>query len=45
MDTGAGTMVGTPLTGRATQSFWHAQDQALAAGHGVEVIEAFEMSF
>ena len=45
MDTGNGTMAGTTLSGRASQSFWHAQDAALAAGQGVEVVEAFEMSF
>jgi hypothetical protein len=45
MDTGTGTMAGTTLSGRAAQSFWHAQDVALAAGQGVEVVEAFEMSF
>ena len=32
LDTGAGTMVGAALGGRAAQSFWHAQDEALAAG-------------
>jgi hypothetical protein len=45
LDTGAGAMVGATLSGRAAQSFWHAQDVAVAAGHGVEVVEAFEMSF
>ncbi len=45
MDTGTGTMAGTTLSGRASQSFWHAQDAALAAGQGIEVVEAFEMSF
>jgi hypothetical protein len=45
LDTGTGAMVGTSLSGRASQSFWHAQDAALAAGQGVEVVEAFEMSF
>ncbi len=45
MDTGTGAMAGATLTGRASQSFWHAQDVALAAGQGVEVVEAFEMSF
>ena len=33
------------LSGRASQSFWHAQDAALASGEGVAVVEAFEMSF
>jgi hypothetical protein len=45
LDTGAGVMAGAALSGRASRSFWHAQDQALAAGHGVEVVEAFELSF
>ena len=45
LDTGAGAMIGAALGGRASQSFWHAQDEALAAGPGVEVVEAFEMSF
>jgi hypothetical protein len=45
LDTGAGAMVGTALSGRAATSFWHAQDKAVAAGHGVEVVEMFEMSF
>jgi hypothetical protein len=45
IDTGTGTMAGTTLSGRAAQSFWHAQDVALAGGQGVEVVEAFEMSF
>ena len=45
LDTGAGAMIGSALGGRASQSFWHAQDEALAAGPGVEVVEAFEMNF
>jgi hypothetical protein len=45
MDTGTGTMAGASLDGRAAQSFWHAQDVAMAAGQGVEVVEAFELSF
>jgi hypothetical protein len=45
LDTDAGAMVGAPLGGRAAQSFWHAQDEAKAVGAGVEVVEAFEMSF
>jgi hypothetical protein len=45
LDTGTGAMVGTTLTGRASRSFWHAQDEALAAGHGIDVVEAFEMAF
>jgi hypothetical protein len=45
LNTAAGTMVGTALSGRASQSFWHAQDLAAASGHGFEVVEAFEMSF
>ncbi len=45
LDTGTGTMDGTALAGRAAQSFWHAQDVASAAGPGVHVVEAFEMSF
>jgi hypothetical protein len=45
LDTGAGAMIGAALGGRASQSFWHAQDEALAAGPGVEVVEAFEMNF
>jgi hypothetical protein len=44
MDSGNGTMAGTTLSGRASQSFWHAQDVALAAGQGVEVVEACEMN-
>jgi hypothetical protein len=45
LDTGAGTMAGAALNGRAVRSFWHAQEQALAAGQGVEVVEAFELAF
>ena len=45
LDAGAGTMNGAALTGRAAQSFWTAQDVASAAGPGVHVVEAFEMSF
>ena len=45
LDTGTGAMVGTTVSGRASQSFWHAQDAALAAGQGVEVVEEFELSF
>jgi hypothetical protein len=45
LDTDAGSMVGASLDGRAAQSFWHAQDAAMAAGRGVEVVEAFEMAF
>jgi hypothetical protein len=45
LDTGAGAMAGGALGGRAARSFWHAQDEALAAGPGVEVVEAFEMAF
>ena len=45
LDTGTGAMAGAALSGRASQSFWHAQDAALAVGQGVEVVEAFEMSF
>jgi len=45
LDTSAGAMVGTALTGRAATSFWHAQDVANAAGSGVAVVEAFETSF
>jgi hypothetical protein len=45
LDTGAGAMAGTPLSGRAGISFWHAQDEAAVAGGGVEVVEMFEMSF
>lgn len=45
LDAAAGTMKGAALSGRAAQSFWTAQDQAKAAGPGVQVVEAFEMSF
>jgi hypothetical protein len=45
LDTGAGTMRGTSLTGRAATSFWRAQDEAVATGRGIEVVEKFEMSF
>ncbi|MBA2301507.1 MAG: hypothetical protein H0W08_02610 [Acidobacteria bacterium] len=45
LDTTAGAMVGASLSGRAAESFWHAQDHARAAGDGVEVVEAFEMTF
>ena len=45
LDVGVGTMNGTALAGRAAQSFWTAQDVASAAGPGVHVVEAFEMSF
>lgn len=45
LDAGAGTMTGAALAGRAAQSFWTAQDAAVAAGPGVQVVEAFEMSF
>ena len=45
LDTSTGAMVGTALSGRASQSFWHAQDAALSAGQGVAVVEAFELSF
>jgi hypothetical protein len=45
LDTSTGTMVGATLSGRASQSFWHAQDVAMASGKGIEVVEAFEMSF
>lgn len=45
LDTGAGAMSGAALSGRAAQSFWHAQDQALAAGPNVQVVEEFEMAF
>jgi hypothetical protein len=45
LDTGAGAMAGAGLAGRAAQSFWHAHDVAVAAGAGVEVVEAFELVF
>ncbi len=45
LDTGAGTMAGAALSGRAARSYWTAQEQALAAGAGVAVIEAFELAF
>jgi hypothetical protein len=45
LDTGSGAMVGAALTGRASHSFWHAQDAAIAVGQGIDVVEAFEMSF
>jgi hypothetical protein len=45
LDTAAGAMVSTALSGRAATSFWHAQDEAVSTGRGVEVIEAFEVSF
>lgn len=45
LNTGAGVMAGAPLAGRAAHSFWSAHDVAAAAGPGVHVVEAFEMSF
>lgn len=45
LDTSAGTMTGGALAGRAAQSFWTAHDAAVAAGPGVQLVEAFEMSF
>lgn len=45
LDAGTGTMAASALAGRAAQSFWHAQDAALAAGPTAQVVEAFEMSF
>lgn len=45
LDAGAGTMAGAALAGRASRSFWHAQDAAIATGPDAQVVEAFEMSF
>jgi hypothetical protein len=45
LDTGAGTMAGAALSGRAAQSYWAARDTAQAAAPGAEIVEAFEMTF
>ena len=42
VDLAVGTLVGTALAGAAKQSYWAAQDQVLASGKALQVVEAFE---